>query len=1370
MTYDRTTTTFIQQQKNSDFNRRISKNILAEKLITAGVALFFLIFSASLLQAQPTDGFTPSALQSSQNQNQEERAAQSRWQLEHLRAENAEMMLRQAIPADILKSVVIQVDSTNNSINFIGTARAVQAASQMLQSIDKPQPNVQETLERNETGEFVPASNLSTISPPIAPPSNFSQNPSLPTQPQPPVYLNQQPSQNLPVATPQFPQFHQSTQAQNAQLQNPPTPPVGLPVSSEPNEPGTYFCKPSRLEMISRELQQRYKNNRNIAIDFVPESGKILVWAPQRAHQEIVALMNQTHAWAEIPPGRDPRELEGTLVRFSSGANGINSSAGNSASSATEKPVMESHIPKFTTIDAIENKLQTLFGQRMTALPDSNDKIKKYRIAIPKPQHTAVCELTLNMPDYRLEVKAPPKIAGEFITLVQAMDQESPEEGYDRKFISVQKTDAEKVKKLLEIYRLKAQPNSGRNSLRRKNWYDAGIRQVSYTQQEEGGINGGVSNAGISSGAIGDAAGAFSGDPLQDTTNIQLIAQPETKIQVLSDLDVVIIDAPMSEVQRIMDMITQLEKISEHAEPQIEVLFLKNVQCQSLYGILNMPLRTTVSPLTGIPTTVYLYTEMFAAKQGRVWVIPLLNPNAILLVGWGQSLEAMKSLIEKLDQPVNTGNSILRVIKLESAPATEIAESLTNFFNEQTALAAPGMLAPGFQPRIRVLSDPRTNSLIVQAAPNDYRDIERVVAELDVPKGGPKLQVRTFKMKNVLAADMVTALNNALDMAMHGTQDGRLPIVEIILDTPEGRKVIESGFLSEVTIAPNAGNNTVIITAPSNCMSLMTELITMLDTTPGIAVVKVIQINHSDAETIQRTLQTLIPSQMAGNGGVQLPGADGGETFIPLKIAIDTRSNSIVVAGSENDIQFIDLLIKKLDQKDAIQRKTKTYQLKNSSATDVSQAVTNYLQKRTDLQDAEVISPYQKLESAAIVVPEPVSNVLVINAAEEYMKEIEDMIKVLDQEPPQVVIQVLVGEVTLSDADEFGIELGLQDPLLFNRSVVSEPTMTPGFSFNDLANGLGNASGVNSLATAGTVGTQMLSNFATGRVNNESGFGGLVFSASSDAVSVLIRAMQERSRLEVLSRPQIQAQDNQLGIVFVGQKVSRASGTDTTQYGLTQRAVDQDVGLFLGVIPRISKGENGEPDKVVMLISASKSSVGGANDGMPIVSNGTIIRVPNINQIRTETIVSALDGETVLLGGLISTDKQQLNRRVPYLSDIPLVGRLFRYDYEKQKRSELILIMRPRIIRKTEDAEEIKRVEAARMSWCLPDVTRIHGDIGVYNTTSRSAKTEIGVTPRFAPEPVNRNELQPLTTAPAPTFPIEPPTLGIEPPTLGGER
>ena len=166
-----------------------------------------------------------------------------------------------------------------------------------------------------------------------------------------------------------------------------------------------------------------------------------------------------------------------------------------------------------------------------------------------------------------------------------------------------------------------------------------------------------------------------------------------------------------------------------------------------------------------------------------------------------------------------------------------------------------------------------------------------------------------------------------------------------------------------------------------------------------------------------------------------------------------------------------------------------------------------------------------------------------------------------------VMIQVLIAEVRLNDTDEFGVELGLQDSLLFDRSLVdtiqtttntvqtstdraSSPTrqqniinapLNPGFNFNN-TNPLGNNGSTTALATAANVAAQGLSNFAMGRASPDLGFGGFVFSASSNGVSVLLRALQEKRRLEVLSRPQIMALDGQPGYVQVGQRVPTITG------------------------------------------------------------------------------------------------------------------------------------------------------------------------------------------------------------------------------------
>ena len=1230
-------------------------------------------------------------------------AVQQSLKMEHLSAESAKRLLMQQLPPE---SVLVQVNPTTNEINLVGFKDEVVLAVQTLQKIDKPNvspPQAQRpnTLQPTGRDDFGAAHSYGMVGNDVN--SNAVQN-----------AQNMTSASNLAFREPSPSQYD------NRQLNQPYNPSDNA--MAEGYEPGTYFCKPSHLNRMSQELQTRYSHDPNIVIETRPENGKILVWAPQRVQREITALMTQAGAWAEVPAGRDPREFEGTLLRFAPEP--------RPPQTTVRQPVIErTHSPNFVPLDQIEAKLQGLFGNRMTAMSPPEEQPRKYRVAIPqRPQGMIVCELLLDYPNYKIHIKAPQNIAVEMSQLMQAIDQESPAEGHDRRFISIQNGDVEQIRKLLDVYRSKAVPNSSRqlrnnsnmlSNQRNGNATRHPIQQVNY--QEDGGLGTGFGQ----SGGIDDGTGILVPDPAM-----------QMKIQVIPDLDIVVIDASMEEINRIMDMIGEIERLSQQAQSKIEILLLKHVNCEALDALLRMQLR--ISPVTGLP--VYLYDEMFSTKQGRVWVLPLHNPNAMLVVGWGQSQETMKSLIEQLDQPVNAASSLLRVITLQHVPAEEVATVLMDFFNPP--VLGPGIANTGFYPRIRALSNPRTNTLILQAAPNDYIDIERIIAELDVAKGGLKLQVRTFKMKNLLAADMALALNNALAQAINGTAEDRIPVIELILGEGQGRKIIESGFLTEVTIEAVDANNTLVVTAPGNCMPLIEELINMLDLSPGVAMVKVIPIKHSDASTILTTLTSIFPTAGTANR-VALPGSEGGEIFIPLRFGTDSRSNSILVVGAENDIMFVEALIAKLDQQDALQQTTTTIPLRNSSARDMAMAVRQFIDDRNQLKQAANVSPYQMLQEQVIIQPDPISNRLIIGASEANMLEIENLIKDLDQEPPQVMIQVLIAEVTLGKADEFGIELGMQDPYLFGRSSVATGELRPGYNFNNPSVGLGNADTAESLASAGTVATQMLSNFATGRVNSDTGFGGLIFSASSDAVSVLIRAMQERSRVEVLSRPQIATQDNQLAVIFVGQTVSRITGTDNYQGQVTTRNNDKDVGLFLGVIPRISKGtKENEPDKIDMLISASNSSVGAISDGMPSISGGESFRIPNINSTRVETIISALDGETVLLGGLLKTDKQEVCRRVPFLSNIPIAGNLFKYEYEKEKRTELIIIMRPRVIRKSEDMEAIKRVEFARMSWCLPDVTKLHGDIGYYSTRSRQPVT--GGAPSFTPEPVDMTQLRDL--------------------------
>ena len=196
----------------------------------------------------------------------------------------------------------------------------------------------------------------------------------------------------------------------------------------------------------------------------------------------------------------------------------------------------------------------------------------------------------------------------------------------------------------------------------------------------------------------------------------------------------------------------------------------------------------------------------------------------------------------------------------------------------------------------------------------------------------------------------------------------------------------------------------------------------------------------------------------------------------------------------------------------------------------------------------------------------------------------------------------------------------------------------------------------------------------------------------------------------MLSRPQIRTLDNQSAFIQVGQRVPRITASNLTAGGLQTNTVElENVGIILGVTPRIS------PDNtVVMEIDAEKSALGPEEKGVPITVSldGTVIRSPSVEIQTAQATVSAASGETIVLGGMITTRDETITRRVPYLADVPVLGNLFRFDSATEIRAELLIILTPHVIRSPEDAQRLKEIEMSRMSWCAADIYEIHGDVG----------------------------------------------------------
>ena len=805
---------------------------------------------------------------------------------------------------------------------------------------------------------------------------------------------------------------------------------------------------------------------------------------------------------------------------------------------------------------------------------------------------------------------------------------------------------------------------------------------------------------------------------------------------MLEGLDVLVLRGNPQDVAQVAEIIKQVEKLSSETQPEIRIIPVRQVDCEAMAVLLHN-----------------LYDEVYLPRQGRVSITPVIFPNALLVVGRPENVKTVAALVEKLDQPA-TPDAQFRVFQLRYASVAAAQTAVQNFFADRGGLG----------PVVRTTADARSNALIVQAAPRDMALVEDLMTRLDTPTSASVNEVRIIRLQHALAADVASIMQTAIGTAISGgaaspqaggpfapggqsatsaaRSDQRTAMLRFLTIDAKGRRLLNSGILSDIKIATDTRANALVVTAPGDDMELIEALVRQIDLIPAAeAQIKVFTIVNGDASNLTDMLKTLFGTAAAAttSGGpaggmqpvVQTTTAGGETTVVPLRFGVDVRTNSVIATGTMGDLNVVEAVLTKLDESDVRRRKSVVIRLKNSPAADVATTINQFIttQRQYDQSAPGLTSVYEEVEREVVIVPEPVTNSLVLSATPRYFEEIRGLIEQLDARPLMVTVQVLIASIELGNTNEFGIELGLQDSVLFDRSILSNPVTTsttlpngtttqsviaannsPGLNFNDTADPLGNSGLGTNLSPNATAG-QSLTNFSLGRQNSTLGYGGLVLSAQSENISALLRALAENHKVEVLERPQITMLDNQPANVQVGQRVPTIQSVSTNSLvGTTNSVTFQNVGVILGVTPRIS------PDgMVVMMIDVEKSQLESEATGIPIFTSptGQVIRSPIIDSTTAQSTISAMDGQTIVLSGLITKNRNESHRSVPWLGDIPVLGNLFRYDSTSNDRTELLIIMTPHIIRNPADADKLKREEAARMSWCLADVTKLHGEAGL---------------------------------------------------------
>ena len=760
-----------------------------------------------------------------------------------------------------------------------------------------------------------------------------------------------------------------------------------------------------------------------------------------------------------------------------------------------------------------------------------------------------------------------------------------------------------------------------------------------------------------------------------------------------------------------------------------------------------------------------IYEENYEPKVGKAEIIPLPTQNALLVFGSQGAIDAVREIVDKIDADVMPEEAKdFQAFSLKHVSAADAKRRLEEFFGgSENAEALPvGAWT--------VVADYRSNVIVVRGNAQVIQQAKLLIDAIDIDEEMLSTKsVRVFQLQNAIAGDMAIILQDAINGALKNVaqpiqsnaqgggitpgqpgQDGNETSSETtpsklqLQTVGKDGKVVTSGALFDVRVTPDSASNSLIVRGPASAMPLIAELISQLDRLPNAeTLIKVFQVVNGDAEQLLTMLESIFGAD-DNQGNVNQTGAlatlplqtastTPGAALVNLRFAIDQRTNSIIATGPGGDLQVVEDLLNRLDEDLRSRRQTIVYRLSNSNVLDVEEALNSLLDSRSDVlaQDPRSAGGAVLADQEIVIVPELGSNSLVISSLPENFPEIENIIKRLDRRPPMVKVKVMMAEVSLGSLEEFGVELGIQDSLLFDRST-SVANNTTGI--NGFGNGItGTGFDFNSTGAANTnasfretIAGSALSNLNIGQTNAELGYGGLVLSAGNESVNVLIRALKDRNCLKVLSRPHIMTLENLQGRVSVGQSVPRITSSTQTNFGGVSNGVeDRDVGVILEITPRVS------PDGMItMFVNIVKSSLGQEEDGVAVAvdNNGNVVRQAPINATEAQTTILSRSGQTVVFSGLIQETKQHAERGVPILSDLPFVGPLFKFESDQASRSELLIIMTPYLVDADEVIEAQNADEMERMHWCLCDVAEIYG-----NTDFDPVHVDIGATRTLYP-------------------------------------
>jgi general secretion pathway protein D len=480
------------------------------------------------------------------------------------------------------------------------------------------------------------------------------------------------------------------------------------------------------------------------------------------------------------------------------------------------------------------------------------------------------------------------------------------------------------------------------------------------------------------------------------------------------------------------------------------------------------------------------------------------------------------------------------------------------------------------------------------------------------------------------------------------------------------------------TITAYAANNTIVVTDYAENVRRIARIIAAIDTPAG-AEVDVIRLEHAIASDLAVLLGRLLEPAAAG--------ADPGQR---VSILAEPGSNALLVrSASAARTNLVRALVAKLDQPSASPGNIYVVYLKNAEATRLARTLLGIAAVDTPAPYSPpgmptATQPAPRTAGGVTRAPlgtpsgpvpptsQPVSgqvggaqiqadaatNTLIITAPEAVYRQLRSVIDKLDVRRAQVFIESLIVEVTSDQAAEFGIQWQAG---LGRMESGASTGVVGGTNFGGAGQNI-----IGIAQNPASVGQGLNIGLARGQIT-------LPGVGTVTNLQFLARALEQNSRANILSTPNILTLDNEEARIIVGQNVPFITGQYVATPGTGGATVNpfqtierRDVGLTLRVRPQISEGGT-----IKLVIYQEVSSVEDRTVTAGIITN--------MRAIETNVLVD--DGAIVVLGGLVQDSVSNGVDKVPLLGDLPLIGQLFRFETRRQQKTNLMVFLRPFVVR-----------------------------------------------------------------------------------------